>query len=34
MQDAIEDKFAELLLDKYINLLNDNISIILEYLFL
>ena len=33
IQDAIEDKFIELLVDEYMNLLTSNIPTILDYLF-
>jgi hypothetical protein len=33
MQDAIEDKFIEVLVDEHTNLLTDNVLTVLEYLF-
>ena len=33
IQDTIEEKYIETLVDKYINLLNDDVLLILTYLF-
>ena len=33
IQDAIENKYIESLIDKYINLLTDDVSTIMQYLF-
>ena len=33
MQEAIEDKYIKLLVDKYMNLLWDNVPTIMQYLF-
>ena len=33
IQDTLEDKYMEAIVDKYTNLINDNILIVLDYLF-